>query len=65
MVQETVSELKDMNLQVNRLMNTNTMDGRRSPPGLQSLSNIYALMDNLATQYQSRYFFQNPDLSAP
>lgn len=65
MVPETVSELKAMNFQVNRLMSTNTMDGRRSPPGLQSLSNIYALMDILATQYQSRYSFQNPDLSAP
>lgn len=63
MVQDTVLEMKDMNLQVNRLMNTNTMDGRRSPPGLQSFSNIYALMDILATH--SRYLFQNPDLSAP
>ena len=63
MVQDTVLEMKDMNLQVNRLMNTNTMDGRRSPPGLQSFSNIYALMDILASH--SRYLFQNPDLSAP
>lgn len=65
MIQETLSELKDMNIQVNRPISTNTMDGRRSPPGLQSLSSIYALMDILATQYRSRYSFQNPDLSAP
>ena len=64
MVQETLLELKDINLQVNRPMSTNTVDGRRSPPGLQSLSSIYAFMDILATQYQSRYSFQNPDLAA-